>query len=454
MQQNEESLLQPELESTISSTRLDFNSKISSHSQKRNAVETANAHPLVQTTWLCIMAGWVMKAVHTIYDYLKGGNRSNDEQVALCLSGWNQPGYLGRLGGGHPPLISALQEHSEYEKVKRFVSTLFFVYRENDSFFSEEMGPDMKDRMFDMATAAILLRLKAFINVLLKDPRSTYGSESDHPDDELRRFDKAFDSHLFLRKLHAAANSVGLDIATLLEWSDLVEKDFIRRNFVFAAWSDVRRVIGDDSLEVDTRNLCSFMEGIIANHREQNNQINDLRTIAMEERQHRIAMQERLANTEATCQMTLAATQRIEALLTGGSVLQTPNTDVNGATAAAQPACRIAIESYIAFPGSLDRLEIKSTVYNWFVCGHYLAIGTNQVSNRDVANKLKFCVEYYSLFLETHVPALPEGVTRGNVPEAAAWRGSVRQLIDEAWTGNPHLFRGEEPTGASIRFRI
>lgn len=352
-----------------------LNPRISSHSQKRNAVETANAHPLIQTTWLCLMAGWIMKAVHTIYDYLKSGNKSNDEQVALCWSGWNQPGYLGRLGGGHPPMISAIQTHTEWASMGRFIKTLFVSYRESESFFPADSNPREREAIFEMATAAILLRLKPFIDILLDHPQAKYGSKDDHPGSEVQRLEKAFQTHPFLQRLKAAADSVGLEYGTLLEWSDLVERDFIRRNFVFAAWSDVRRVVGEDQLVVDSRNLTSFMERIVANHREQNNQISELRSIVVEEHQARIGMQEQLSRVEAS-------SLRVEALLE--SLVGVVGPRAAAAPGTSQPPERASrrthVDAFVAFPSSLEGLEIRPAFCSWFVNGHYLAVGTDQVA--------------------------------------------------------------------------
>jgi len=47
-----------------------FNQKLSSHSQRHFAINTLNDSPCIKTAWVCFAAGWLMKAVRTIFDYL------------------------------------------------------------------------------------------------------------------------------------------------------------------------------------------------------------------------------------------------------------------------------------------------------------------------------------------------------------------------------------------------
>jgi hypothetical protein len=56
-------------------------SKVSGHSGKKRAVQLADMHPLIKSTWVCFRAGWKMRAVHTIFDYT-APNKKNDQQVA------------------------------------------------------------------------------------------------------------------------------------------------------------------------------------------------------------------------------------------------------------------------------------------------------------------------------------------------------------------------------------
>jgi len=319
------------------SQRLYLNPKVSSHSQKRNAVNTANAHPLIQTTWLCLMSGWVMKAVHTIFDYLSR-NRSTDEQVALVWSGWNQPGGLGRLGGGHPPMIRAIASHGEYSKVRRFIRTLFVSY-ESESVFPSNPSFDRME-IFEFAFAAVLLRLRAFINLLLDHPLGIYGSKSDFPDDEARRFEKAFQQHPFLETLKAVGLAVDVSIETLLEWCDLVDRDFVCHNFVFAAWSDVLCMGDNQQFQVDTQNLAAFMEAIIANHRAQDHQLNELQRKFDRESGQRAAMQQQLDRMEASL-------MRMELAATGRPAVIAPEAGVGASR-------RVCVSTYVAFPRSLD----------------------------------------------------------------------------------------------------
>jgi hypothetical protein len=59
---------------------LAFNPLISCHSQKRMAVNACNEDPQLRTSWICFRAGWLVKALHTIFDYLDFSAKS-DRQV-------------------------------------------------------------------------------------------------------------------------------------------------------------------------------------------------------------------------------------------------------------------------------------------------------------------------------------------------------------------------------------
>jgi len=86
------------------------------------------------------------------------------------------------------------------------------------------------------------------------------------------------------------------------------------------------------------------------------------------------------------------------------------------------------------------------------VNGHYLAIGTEQVSRRDVASTIKFAIEYFTLFLDSHVAALPAGLERANTPEAQDWRELLSQTTNDAWDRVVAFFASRnlrEPTHVS-----
>jgi len=51
-------------------TSLDPDRRISAHSPKKGMVDLANQNPAIKTTWLAFRAGWVLKCIHTIFDYL------------------------------------------------------------------------------------------------------------------------------------------------------------------------------------------------------------------------------------------------------------------------------------------------------------------------------------------------------------------------------------------------
>jgi len=66
----------------------------------------------------------------------------------------------------------------------------------------------------------------------------------------------------------------------------------------------------------------------------------------------------------------------------------------------------------IAFPSQLKDLDPGAAFCNWYIQGFYRAIGTTLISTKKRANAsvYKFAIEYLTLFLDEHVPPLPEGV--------------------------------------------
>ena len=211
--------------------KLSINPKLSSHSPKRHAVEVANSNPLLHTTWVCFRAGWMLKNLHTIFDYIRP-TEANDIEVALVLSGWKTPNLHGRMGGGRPPLLCAISEHEQGSKVACFVGHLFCHWE-------AVIDPDDDLDKYELITAELLRGLQEFLILLEQCPDGRYSPPS-----------KAW-THPFADKLRLAAVRAGVQDPkkTLVEWSDLVEKDFLRHNICFAPdWRQVQSDLVKHSL--------------------------------------------------------------------------------------------------------------------------------------------------------------------------------------------------------------
>ena len=142
---------------------MDINPNISSHSQKRAAIFNLNTSWLLRTSWICFRAGWVMTAVHTIFDYLDFSS-DNDRQVARHLS---------RLGGGRPPSLEALKgtDEEEYAKALSFTQALFDSYDDCE-------GANEPDLQVALA-ATLIMYLPNFVELLLDHPQKSFGTSEE-----------------------------------------------------------------------------------------------------------------------------------------------------------------------------------------------------------------------------------------------------------------------------------
>jgi hypothetical protein len=106
---------------------LAFNPLISCHSQKRMAVNAFNEDPQLRISWICFRAGWLVKALHTIFDYLDFSAKS-DRQVGRSQVGWNGHGWGKIISGGRPPSLEGLISigANTNRLVNKFMENLFF----------------------------------------------------------------------------------------------------------------------------------------------------------------------------------------------------------------------------------------------------------------------------------------------------------------------------------------
>jgi len=463
---------------------LSVNPKLSSHSQKRQSVQEANAHPLLHTTWVCFRAGWLMKSIHTIFDYIRP-SVGNDEEVALVMSKWTTSnGCDGRMGGGHPPLLRALRDHADALKVDKFVQILFSHY---ESVFDVFQNVDA-ERKVKMMTAELLRGLREFLNILEECPDGTYRSsprrleddaDDDDDDDDYgdsdpdHGYSTAFQNHRFLVKLKLAAHEAGVEnpVKTLLEWSDLVMDDFLKRNYFWADWKDVEARLGRREMVIDTRSMAGFMSATVDQMQGAQNEVHcvarrqedhtrevrdlkhqlgvldrkvDLLTHKLAERDQRAAESEQRAAEERQTMYSLLASVADNLHIPFEQPTARPTSTGVGVELPEPPAPPTPPQQRLDttpgtldFPKTLKDLNVKQAFVNWHHYGYYRAIGTHatQGSNtqRSVASSLKLAVEYLSLFLDEQVPTLPQGLSSGRVMEAKEWRDAVSEMSEIAW---------------------
>ena len=249
---------------------------LTSHSPKRGSINTANRNPCVKSAWICISVGWIMKAVHTLFDYIDAGP-ATDMQVARAKANWNVTDMNNNLGGGRPPSLNALRvqtvgdsEVSAYDVAVDFSRKLFFTYGNVDGAKSPQLQQCL--------TASLLRHLRAFVRHLSMHPRRKFGTTNE----------ECFRSNLFLRRVMAeftlalqqtAQVNMPLDdkIGILLDWSDRVEANFAFRNFLFTPTSLLVKHLdsGDltDEQEEMIRDVTTFDTRPLAAHLHQNQKL-------------------------------------------------------------------------------------------------------------------------------------------------------------------------------------
>jgi hypothetical protein len=105
-----------------------INPKISSHSNKRYAINLAEDHPMIKTQDTARRAGYDLKSVATIFEYLLRHNPFRDRQVGMVFNHWSALTPLGTIGGGRPPRLEAVQGHADGSKAPDLAATLFYAY--------------------------------------------------------------------------------------------------------------------------------------------------------------------------------------------------------------------------------------------------------------------------------------------------------------------------------------
>ena len=423
---------QPHESTFTPSGGLEFNPNLSAHSQKRCQVNLANSHGLLKTTWVCFRAGWLMKAVHSIFDYLTP-SAADDRQVGLVNSGFTAV-VGGKYVGGHPPELNALVGDEDFDKIDAFRQNLFCSYE------NVEAASDRNLQGLLLATG--LLRLPHFILFLKEHPKPNAGRGFGLTDES------CYMKHRFLQRLKNAATRAGIEDpeAAFQRWSDKIEKDFHRRNFMAMPFSDILRTQGSEPFHCDPRSLADTLDShgselaamsarLLEIERNQRAQAAD-NLIAKQKQQEMEQNQQQILQNQGKIYDLLLSIAGQQENGNGIQVVSRRNNiDAPGAAANTTPdePMRNAVPGHEPLPASLKGLTVKKLFIAWHVNGYYCAPRQQRKNSRQSFNDAKFCIEYFTLFFDSHIPPLPPGIVHGQAPEAAAWRNALQQKTNAAW---------------------
>ena len=251
----------------------------------------------LKTSWIVFRAGWFVKAIHTIFDYLDN-NAKNDRQVARAYANWkvtNDDDDSPK--SGRPPSLDALEGYIEDnykyfdmspDPNRRQYHHHIAVFQFSDHLFQKYLDADLidKDTAY-LLTAVVLLRLRPFLELLITHPENLYGVghvlqtpyrnyardfwQPDNPDSQdpqYQDYNKLL-KHPFVARLHQIAKThMSGDLSLLLHWGSKIEADFIRRNWTFVSEATLLRSATQDQSElmrVDTRSVVDHLR-LVSTH--------------------------------------------------------------------------------------------------------------------------------------------------------------------------------------------
>jgi len=401
------------------------NEKGSSHSGKKFHVNEANQNPYVKSTWVCFRAGWKMKMVHTIFDYLVG-NMCNDRQVARCISGWNIPEFHGKLGGGRPPniiclLILPLNRLPHGRALRKMRDSMFSHFPSIDS--------DAANLLF----GSILRYLPKVIDMLSLCPIP----DLCNPVDEYGGWPR----HKFVQRLvyHGVAAGIPPEEVkpTLEAWHKVVLKDFVEKNFAYLDYQTIKDASQGLDIRVDPRCVMGTieslsrqqaalnvkvergvhaMERLTSANREQNNKINELIKI----NRRLVALLPVLPEQDEP-----NTSQMVDNDTLTRSVIQTMNN-------------RVVLSH--DFPTKMQHIKMPGSLVSCYRQGWYKLFehkrGKKKNDNeakipKQVKHCMKFAIEFSYLFLDEHIPELPSNASSGVCAEATDWINNISKIIYE-----------------------
>ena len=414
---------------------------LGAHSEKRHTVETILGDAGLNFVWMTFRAGWVNKKLHSIFKYANENPRT-DRQCARVISNWKSVDCRTmQYGGGRPPDLRALCGKAEKGKPEMFAKALFNTYTLVDGANNHEFQY--------LLTATILLRLRDFLGFLLIHPQRKFGMDNE----------QHFEKNRFLQLVLVAANRADIDhpIGTLIEWSEIIERDFYQRNYQFVSVADLRRTgqADDSTFRCDTRDLSGFM---LANAREQGalkSEVLELRT-SMNNLQaqfvHQVNVNRNMTRELQTTRSLLSRLERQNALMlqllsrshgnaiastgAGAAVAQditevspiTESPNTGSPTKRAQKTEDVAeAQQKMArlIPFSLGKESVRTVFLFWHSQGYCHLIG----GDKNVRANFRKAVEYINLFLPEHVPAKPAFGS----PEETEWNRKLQELTDAAF---------------------
>ena len=419
------------LKSSFGGAIFSFQQGLSSHSQKRFAVNFSLQHSLLNTISVCFRSGWCQKALHTLFWYAEHCEK-NDQQVARVASKWNIPNSLGRYGGGRPPSLDKLAGIIPEAQLRDFIHYLFQKY---DSI----SGADDQD-FRALLTASFLLRLNDFLLFLSEHPGAKFGTTPE----------ENFTKNRFLQLVKVAAERAGIDdpVPTLCSWSDIVEKDFYLRNYEYVPTKDLQRIAGDDAtFECSTRSLAGFMQGMAGAFGAVRSKIHEIATSLRNQMVHQLQTRQDLRavqQQQILIQQQLAQIVRQNALIlqqlgvSRVDALQTSFPATVSPAPPSQPSNRNVVASPL--PGSLANLTVQSVFVDWHSVGYNQMIG----GSSSVRSNIRFSVEHLTLFLDSHIQPLPQGATCG-AAAGKEWMDDLHAKTKLAWERVKEFVLREKP---------
>jgi hypothetical protein len=404
-----------------------INPNISSHSNKRHAINVAEDHPQIKTQDTARRAGYDLKSIATIFEYMLKYNPFRDRQVSRVSNNWNAVTPLGTIGGGRPACLKAVVGHPEGAKADLFAATLFHAYDDIPKANDQEVR--------NLLLAGVLRFLPYFLDLLVKHPTHEFGYSRE----------EAWTTHTFTLALVKAGKAVKIRNVpvTLMEWSDLVEKDFVTRNSAYVPMEAIMRAFPDSKeFMTDHRSLAGYLQAIAqAGHvnevlfSELKSQVNTLTatvttltatvTALTAQSAHQLDHLARQSDQLLALMQTVTNGQG-GAPNTDGDIDDDEGNDGNDGSITNE-----ATAGDGNFPTDVKQLKVKPFIKDWYTKGYYKNMDASD--SKQHRSLLKLTVEYFSMFLDSHIPPLPNGVDSTIHPNAEAWRRNLKALIAEAW---------------------
>jgi hypothetical protein len=400
--------------------KLTINPSISSHSNKRYAINLAEDHPMIKTQDTARRAGYELKSIATVFEYMNHINPPRDRQLSRVCNNWSAVDPLGNIGGGRPPRLECVQIHAEGGKGRSVAAALFFAY-DNIPMAND---PEMQNLLL----ATILRYLPSILDLLVAHPTHKFGKSRD----------ETWELHQFTRGLRNAGKIFDISTTTLMEWGDIVLKDFCSRNSAYVPLQVMQQVFPQEKTFVtDHRTLAGYLQSIaLAGHGTH---------VAQNE------LKSQIVSLTATVNTLKVQNAQIISLLTaflngnggnngmvvaedddgmeedGGMEEDRDDTEEDGRINGVGQG-----QDTGEFPVTIKSLTLKALFKAWHISEYYNNMAMKSIKH-DHRSTVKCAIEFFTLFLEQHIPSLPEDVPSTTHPNARRWRAELTRLTDAAW---------------------